>query len=207
MKDALESEYWINCSKSTSSPCVVETCDWRGWFYFYRFYHNTGRDTLKGNAWIPSGWWRAQTCCWLSHTNCKILTDQGSWWCREMPIPPGKDGLDKENLENRKEQFQFFNFYFQPLWFWDMWQARLFLVLKVFPQNWQWYSEGKCLDSKWFFAWPISLLTFPHKLQDRERSKFLVKYRDASSSRDSDCPSGYSPRHYSGLSSVKVSLT
>ena len=89
-------------------------------------------------------------------------------------------------------------FYFIPLCIWDTWTWRLFLVLQTRSQYWQWYSEGKCFDSRWFFAWSLSLLTLPHNPHEMERSKFFVKYIFASSSIENETPSGRSPGESEG---------
>ena len=89
-------------------------------------------------------------------------------------------------------------FYFIPLCIWDIWTWRLFLVLQTRSQYWQWYSEGKCFDSRWFFAWSLSLLTLPHNPHEMERSKFFVKYIFASSSIENETPSGRSPGESEG---------
>ena len=115
----------------------------------------------RGNVWPPSGLWHYINPDWLSHRGNTHTTCPHSWKCRERR---GPQSFQRSSLTEETELvIEVGSYLYLVLCFLDMWQARVFLVLKKDPQIWHSYprSEGKCKASKWVFALWRSRLSFP----------------------------------------------
>ena len=125
------------------------------WVHFWRsvLFHKTYSAVCSLESGPPHAWWSLPCPCvtWCSSCSATPWTPGPLSWQQLSTCPVLK--IIAIKCFHREEIRKII--LFQWRWEREIWLVRLFLVLKIFPQNWQ--VSG--LHGRWVFTW-ISMLSF-----------------------------------------------